>query len=342
MAPPNVLLIGIGGVGSVAAYTLQENGAVVTAIARSSYDDLTKSGFTIESVDYGKIENFKPSYVYKDVAEATKERGPFDFIVITTKNIPDVSPVEDIIAKAYRKETAIVLLENGVGIERSMFKAYPDATVISGVTMISSTLYGTTVKHVGTDTVSFGPFINPSLDKEAQIAKAKEFTKLYYNKYNNAKYDEDVKYIRWRKLIYNGAINTTCAITNVDAGRLELFGGTDKIVRPAMKEIFAIAKADGVDLPEDIMDKMIRSDDGEYYPPSMLIDIRKNQYTEYKVILGTALSIAEEKGVPAPVCTILCDLLEVIQMRTMESRGRITLPEKRPLPSDNFKIEFKK
>lgn len=338
---PNILLIGIGGVGSIAAYTLKSNGAIVTAVARSSYDILKKEGFTIESCDYGKIENFKPDHVYKTAEEAMIEKGPFDYIVITTKNIPDVSPIEKMIEKAYNKDTAIVLLENGVGIERSMFKAYPDAIVISGVTMISSTLYDTTVKHVGPDTISFGPFINSNLPKDLQIEKAKNFQKLYYNKFNNAKYDENVKFIRWRKLVYNGAINTTCAIVNVDVGRLELFGGMDKIVRPAMKEILQIAKADGVELPEDIIDFMIRSDDGEYYPPSMLIDIRKNQYTEYKVILGTALDIAKEKGIPTPVCSILCDLLEVIQMKTMESRGRIELPEKRPLASDNYKIVFK-
>jgi 2-dehydropantoate 2-reductase len=335
-----ILLVGIGGVGSIAAYTLQANGAEVSAVARSAYDVLTQDGFTIESVDYGKIENFKPDYVFKSAEEAVASRGIFDYIVITTKNIPDVSPVEKMIENAYNKDSTIVLLENGVGIERSMFNAYPDATVISGVTMISSTLYGTTIKHVGPDIVSFGPYINETLDKDSQIEKAKKFVNLYYNDKNKAKYDENVKYIRWRKLIYNAAINTTCAITNVDAGRLEIFGGMDKIVRPAMKEVIAIAKADGVELPEDIIDFMIRSDDGEYYPPSMLIDIRKNQYTEYKTIVGTALDIAAEKGVAAPVLTILCDLLEVIQFRTMESRGKIALPEKRPLPSDNFKLTF--
>lgn len=337
-----VLLIGIGGVGSIAAHTLMENGAIVTAVARSSYDALSKEGLTIESCDYGTVENFKPHHVYKNAKEAMTERGPFDYIVITTKNIPDVSPIEEMIKDVYNKDTTVVLLENGVGIERSMFKAYPDATVVSGVTMISSTLYGTIVKHVGSDTISFGPFINPNLAKEPQVAKAKKFQELYYNKFNNAQYDENVKYIRWRKLIYNGAINTTCAITNVDAGRLHIFGGMEKIVRPAMKEILAIAKADGVELPEDICDFMINSDDGEYYPPSMLIDIRKNQYTEYKVILGTALDIAAEKGIEAPICSILCDLLEIIQLKTMESRGRIKLPEKRPLVAENYQLEFQK
>lgn len=337
---PKVLLIGIGGVGSVAAYTLQTNGVEVSAVARSAYDTLTQDGFTIESLDYGKVENFKPDHVFKSAEEAVASQGVFDYIVITTKNIPDVAPVEKMIENAYNKDTAVVLLENGIGIERSMFKAYPDATVISGVTMISSTLYGTVVKHVGPDTVSFGPFINESIDKDAQIAKAKKFVELYYNDKNNAKYDENVKYIRWRKLVYNACINSTCAITNVDAGRLDIFGGMEKIVRPAMKEVVAIAKADGVELPEDIIDFMINSDDGEYYPPSMLIDIRKNQYTEYKTILGTALDIAQEYGVSTPVLTVLCDLLEIIQYKTMESRGKVTLPERRPLVSENYKLEF--
>ena len=335
-----ILLIGVGGVGSIAAHTLQQNGCEVSAVARSQYDVLSTDGFKIESVDYGNVD-FKPDFVFKSAEDAVADRGVFDYIVFTTKNIPDVFPIEKIIEKVYNKDTAIVLLENGVGIERSVFKAFPDATCISGVTMISSTLYGNTVRHVGKDSVSFGPFINSAIDRDAQVTKAKKFAKLYHNEHNQAKYDENVKYTRWRKLIYNGAINTTCAITNVDAGRLDMFGGSEKIVRPAMQEIRAIAKADGVDLPEEIMDFMIKSDDGEYYPPSMLIDIRKNQYTEYKVILGTALDIAKEKGVEAPILTILCYLLEIIQLRIMESKGRFTLPEKKPLTSENYKIEFK-
>lgn len=336
-----ILIIGVGGVGSIAAYTLQKNGAEVSVVARSAFDVLNTTGFTIESCDYGTVENFKPDHVYRSAKEAHDYHGKFDYIVITTKNIPDVSPVEKMIEEVYDKDTSIVLLENGIGIERSMYKAYPDATVISGVTMISSTLYGTTVKHVGTDNVSFGPFINPNKSKEEQVEAAKKFAKLYYNEHNKAEYNENVKYIRWRKLVYNAAINTTCAITNVDSGRLDIFGGMDSIVRPAMKEVLAIAKSDGVELPEDIIDFMIYSDDDEYYPPSMLIDVRKGQYTEYKTILGTALDIAKENGVSAPILTILCNLLEVIQLRTMEEKGRIELPEKRPSASENFKIQYK-
>ncbi|GMG39803.1 unnamed protein product [Ambrosiozyma monospora] len=89
------------------------------------------------------------------------------------------------------------------------------------------------------------------------------------------------------------------------------------------------------------MEDMIRSDDGEWYAPSMLVDIRKGNYCEYKVIVGNALDVAKEKGVEAPVLTVLYNLLHVVQMRTMEQKGKFTLPAKRPFPKDNFKIEYK-
>ncbi|GMM27810.1 hypothetical protein DAMA08_005260 [Martiniozyma asiatica (nom. inval.)] len=341
MSKSKILLVGMGGVGSIAAYTLEHVGkSEVTVVARSSYDILTTKGFTIESLDYGHIEGFKPAHVVKSVEEATKF-GPFDYIVVTTKNIPDVSPIEDIIKPAVSEDTAIVLLENGVGIEKPLFKAFPNHCVISGVTLIGTTLYTDTVKHVVTDEVEFGPFINPKMDKSLQIEKAKGFVELYANPGNKTRYGEDVKYIRWRKLVYNGAINSTCALLNVDIGRLELFGGLDSITRPAMQEIVDIAKSEGVTLPEDIIEIMIRGDDGEWYPPSMLVDVRKGNYTEYKVIVGNAIEIAKENGVSAPYLNMLYNLLHVVQMRTMEEKGRFDLPVERPLPKDNFQIKYK-
>ncbi|GME97528.1 unnamed protein product [Ambrosiozyma monospora] len=332
----------MGGVGTIAAYGLEFGGkAEVTAVVRSDYDHLTQKGFDIESCDYGSVKAFKPSHVEKSIEAAVKNHGPFEFAIFSMKNIPDVQPVEPLIDECYRKGTAIVLLQNGLGIEKPVLKEFPEAIVISGVSMISSTLYHGAVSHVGPDSVAFGVCDNGKLPLDEQTAVCKRFIDIYSTGKNVVKFDENVKYTRWRKLIYNATINSTCALTDADIGRLELFGGIDSIVRPAMKEIRAIAKADGVDLPESIMEDMIRSDDGEWYAPSMLVDIRKGNYCEYKVIVGNALDVAKEKGVDAPVLTVLYNLLHVVQMRTMEQKEKFTLPAKRPLPKDNFKIEYK-
>jgi ketopantoate reductase len=58
---PNVMLVGAGGVGTIGCVALESAGATVTAVLRSNYDTVLKQGYTIDSLDYGKLEAWKPS-----------------------------------------------------------------------------------------------------------------------------------------------------------------------------------------------------------------------------------------------------------------------------------------
>ncbi|PVH18902.1 hypothetical protein CXQ85_001193 [Candidozyma haemuli] len=312
----------------MAAYALSLN-AETTAIVRSDYEQVSKHGFQIDSVDYGTIESFKPQHVAPSIGEAAKQ-GPFDFIVVTTKNIPDVSKVEELIEPLIGADSTIVLVQNGIDIGTPFVEKYPKNIVLSGVSMISSTNYGGKISHVGHDELMVGAFFNSNLPLDQQEMAAKTFVKLYKNDKNDCLYDENVKYTRWRKLVYNATLNTVCTLTGVDVGRLELFGGMD-LVRKAMREVLAVAKSDGVELPESIMEFMIRSDDGNYYEPSMLVDIRKGNYIELEVILGNAVRIAQRNGVEAPTLALVYELLAVVQNKTKEAKGDLDVPQERPL-----------
>lgn len=58
-----VLIVGMGGVGAMAAYALETGGlAEVTAILRSNYDAVEKNGFDIDSVQFGHdIRGWRPT-----------------------------------------------------------------------------------------------------------------------------------------------------------------------------------------------------------------------------------------------------------------------------------------
>lgn len=59
----NILLLGCGAVGTMAAVTLEKSEhATVTAVLRSNFATVEKNGFTIDSVDHGKISGWRPSY----------------------------------------------------------------------------------------------------------------------------------------------------------------------------------------------------------------------------------------------------------------------------------------
>lgn len=133
------------------------------------------------------------------------------------------------------------------------------------------------------------------------------------------------------KLVYNATMNTVCALTGVDTGRLEYSGGLEKISIPAMREVVAVAKADGVDLPANCISNAIHSDDGDWFTPSMAVDVQKGNPIELEVIVGNLLTVARELNVETPTLNLLYELLKVVQFRLKEKQGLVSLPEKRPI-----------
>lgn len=62
MSKKNVLLIGGGAVGAIAAVNLEVGGlAEVTVVLRSNYQVVKESGYTIESCDHGNLKGWRPT-----------------------------------------------------------------------------------------------------------------------------------------------------------------------------------------------------------------------------------------------------------------------------------------
>jgi len=58
----NILLVGCGGIGTIAALNLETGGrAAVTAVLRSNYKVVKERGFNIRSIDHGEVCGFRPS-----------------------------------------------------------------------------------------------------------------------------------------------------------------------------------------------------------------------------------------------------------------------------------------
>lgn len=134
------------------------------------------------------------------------------------------------------------------------------------------------IEHEFPDELIVGAFRNPKLDPAAEDAAAKRFVEMYSTAGKTAcTYNENVGFVRWRKLIYNACLNPICAITNLDSGRIRLSDESiEMLVRPAMEEIRAAAKAMGHNIPEETVDFTIEVDPLRLYlAPSMLADVRK-------------------------------------------------------------------
>lgn len=330
----NVLLVGSGAIGTMGAFGLEAGGkASVTAVLRSNYAAVKKDGFDIDSCDYGVHKNWRPSSIVNKVPDATAEgHVPFDYIVVATKNCPDIKPtVSEIIAPAVTKgHSVIVLVQNGLNIEQPLIAAFPENIVLSGVSLmgVSERGHGTIV-HDFHDSLFVGPFKNPGLDKDAGLAAAQDFVDIYGASGKvTCEFQPDVDFIRWRKLIYNTSFNSVAAITRMDTSRMRLAKTpVDDLIRPAMQEVFATAKAAGIDLPADIIETTINIDPIEVWSkPSMLQDVQKGNFIEYVNIVEAPIKEAERLGVPTPTLKVILGFCRALQWQTMEAKGMVTLP----------------
>lgn len=222
---------------------------------------------------------------------AKENLPPYDYIIVTTKNIPDIPPTVASLLKpalpSNNTETTVVLIQNGLNIEKPLIQANPNTPVLSGISLIGSIEkgHGIIVQEEG-DRLLIGPFRNPNIEESVELLKAHEFAKLYSaGGKTDCNFSPYVLHDRWRKLAYNACLNPICAITGLDTGRIRLAdGAVEGLVRPAMNEIVAAAKANGVELSEGVVDFSIDVDPLDVYlKPSMMADVEKVSIVQRKV-----------------------------------------------------------
>jgi 2-dehydropantoate 2-reductase len=290
MSKIKVLIVGGGGVGTMAAYALESAGeAEVTMVLRSNFSAVKQNGFAIDSIQHGHdIAGWRPSHLIEKVPSAQDvAAAPFDYIIVATKNIPDVKPtVIDIIEQAVTPgKTSILLLQNGLNIEKPIITRFPDNVVLSGVSLIGATetQHGV-IRHDDTDDCKVGAFSGSGSKVQPEVAEAS--ARRLVDAYNACgrvdwEYDEDVPFTRWRKLLYNSSFNSVAAVIGMDTARMRMSEFViDDMILPIMLEIKAAAKAAGIDLPDGIEQKLIRADPTDTaFIPSMGQDAAKVRCT---------------------------------------------------------------
>ncbi|KKK21502.1 hypothetical protein P175DRAFT_0504333 [Aspergillus ochraceoroseus IBT 24754] len=330
IAKARVLIFGTGGVGAMAAYALEVGGkAEVTAIFRSNYQAVSQRGLNIDSIEHGHdIKGFRPTHIRNTVPNVVTEGlAPYDYIVVTAKNIPDVSPtVDELIAPAVTPgKTGIVLSQNGLNIEKPFIARFPSNPIISSVSMIGATEKGHgNIVHDDADSQKIGPFHNPNIPQDVAEAAARQYVEIY-NGCGKLEivYEPDTPRTRWRKLVYNASFNSTAAVLRIDTARMRMSEHIiDNLIRPIMLEIMAAAKAQGIELPSELPDILIRCDPTDTaFKPSMCQDVEKGNFIEFENIVGEPLREGEAKGVPMPTLKTMYGILKGVQLKTKEARG---------------------
>jgi 2-dehydropantoate 2-reductase len=300
-----ILIFGAGGVGCIYALILWRAGEEVTTVCRGNYNQVQENGITIRSKKWGSC-SARPNVVR--TPEEAAQFGPFDYILVCSKAFPSTAKL---ISAAVSPETAIVLAQNGIGIEAEYAVAYPNNTIISGVVYLPTTQVEPGIIEHGTPLERFEIGTYPASANAEAKAKVEQLAELFTKGDGTCIPCDDVQAQRWYKLALNAALNPVTALTLCDdANFIRSSEGALEMLKDIMREVGATARAYGYSNINEtsISEQMVRHEDrlvtgGK--EPSMLVDVRHERPVEVEAILGNVVRMAKAKKVKVPLLSML-------------------------------------
>ncbi|BFZ53535.1 hypothetical protein PYCC9005_000560 [Savitreella phatthalungensis] len=124
---------------------------------------------------------------------------------------------------------------------------------------------------------------------------------------------------RWKKLVWNGSFNPVCAILDMDTEKICADAAASRLVERCMREVCAVARADGITFDDDTLVAKNFKDTQDYmgaYKPSMQLDRLAKRKMELSVILGEPIRRAKEYGVAVGSLESCRDILTVLEEQT--------------------------
>ena len=313
----------------------------VSLVCRSNYKQVHAHGVALSTRDYGDY-HFTPAHVYPSIHAAGAGAGAgagveWDYVVVTTKALPDVvddaATIRPVVTPG---RTAIVLIQNGVGIEEPHRAAYPRNPLISAVTVVSAeqTSPGSVRQNRWTR-ISLGPYTHGGGDGDGQAqlasegeARTAEFVRLLREGgvKDAEAYDETgLQLVRWHKICINGSMNPSAVLAGrTGNARMALDPHLRIHLHACMMEVFnAVPRVLGRPFPDSLAtpDRILKSTERNTgAKPSMLLDWIAGRPMELEVILGNPVRIAQRHGVDMPRLQSLYALLKMAQTRRDEDK----------------------
>jgi 2-dehydropantoate 2-reductase len=295
-----ILVVGTGAAGSLYGGYLAKAGASVSVLSRSDYRRVKEKGIEIKSIlgDY----HFMPDQVVKSAADY---KDTPDYILVATKVLPDLD-IHGIIKSAVAPDTSILLLQNGIDIEKDVAASFPDNEIISALAFIcvSRPEYGK-IEHTDFGSITIGRY------PEGPSSKVNELRDLFNASGIKCAIDENITTSRWKKLVWNAPFNPLSVLGGgLDTREMAESDEAMTLARKVMGEIIELARREGHPLPERIIENNIESTKKMVpFKTSMLQDFEKGKPVESEAILGNALRLGKKHDFAMPATETIYQLL---------------------------------
>jgi 2-dehydropantoate 2-reductase len=301
-----IAVVGAGGVGGGFGAALAKAGADVTFIARGAHLAAMKSqGLKVQS-PRGDT-HLLPTKATDDPAGI----GTVDIVLFCVK-LWDVESAGERIKPLIGPGTAVIPLQNGIDAAERLIPILGERAVMGGVAQISASI---TAPGVITQVGTFMRTIFGELDG-SRSQRAEDFLALCQTAGFEATLSEQILTDLWMKFVLLATNASITALARQPIGKLR----DDPDVRPvfiaAYQEVIDLARAKGVALPADALDKVLEFN--RHAPPtmraSMALDLERGNRLELPWLGGKVAELGRQLGVPTPTHAVMYAMLKPYAM----------------------------
>ena len=230
----NALIVGSGAIGCLYASKLPQKKVNINILCRSDYDYLLNNDITIIHPDR-TTSQFKPAAI---LAKNSSNNTIFDYIIVCTKVI-DIQETISTIEPFYYEGSTIVLIQNGITIEKPYIEAFSNSELISGLAFVCATKTKPgVIDHSDFGKLTLGNF------PQGPSKKTQELANLFQEGGCDCNISQTIEKDRFIKLMWNIPFNPLSIISGgLNTQELLSNPSVNNRIRRLMEEVRQIAKA---------------------------------------------------------------------------------------------------
>jgi 2-dehydropantoate 2-reductase len=307
MDKERIAVIGAGALGSFYGAKLQQAGYPVQ-YQTSLAEQIPNAKLRVQSI-WGDFE--LPVEAFRD----PQGMEAADLILIATKAIPDLD-YSKLLSPIIKDSSALILLQNGINQEERLQEAFPRNVILGALafTCIHRTSPGE-IEHIDYGLIKLGPH------KKEYALMGKRVAEIMDEAGIKVEFATHLRRLRWEKLLWNIPFNSlSVALGGVSTREMIASEHSLDLVYKLMHETWSIAKAEGINLNESLIDQMVENTQKMTpYKTSMLLDYENRRPMEVEAILGEPLTMAMRHRVRVDTIYTIYRLLHYLNEKNLST-----------------------
>jgi 2-dehydropantoate 2-reductase len=301
-----VAVLGSGGLGGYFGALLARAGQDVTFIARGKHlQALREKGWQVHSVN-GDF-TVQPT----QATDRPEEIGQVDLVLFAVKTY-HIDEALRSLPPLVGPATTVLTTQNGVdAADRAAAAVGPQAVLPGAVWIVSEVESPGVIRQLSPfRRIAFG-------ERDGRIsARAQAILEALQLAGAQAEISPDILKTIWTKYLFIASFSGVSSVVRLPAGGVKACPETMDLVRQAMGEVEAVARAKGIALDADVVGKTMAfvNDLGPDTTSSMQRDVAAGRRLEIEALSGTVVRYADELGLPAPAHRFIYAALKPLEL----------------------------